>query len=288
MLKKTAAVRYGPEKGTVKTMELIRDTVTVGAWSMDYVRFGNGRRAFVILPGISLQSVLLSAKAVQAAYAACARRYTVYLFDRRKDFPPVYSVKQMTDDTAAAMRQLGVADADIFGASQGGMMALQLALEHPQLVHAAAIGSGMARPCDKLKAVFAQWIALAEAGEVRALNHSFFEKVYSPSTLEAVREQLPLLEAQGTPEDCVRFAILCRACLGFDLYDRLPEIRRPLLALGGRLDAVLTPEATEEIIRQTGCSGYIYEDFGHAVYDEASDYRERLLEFFSRQEILGT
>ena len=263
----------------------IRDAVTVGTWSMDYVRFGSGRRAFIILPGISLQSVLLSAGAVQAAYADFAQRYTVYLFDRRRELPQTYSVKQMTDDTAAVMQRLGIADADVFGASQGGMMALQMALDHPQLVHAAVISSGMARPCEKMNAVFAQWIALADAADVRALNRSFFEKVYSPSTLEAVREQLPLLETQGTPEDCARFAVLCRACLGFDLYDRLPEIRRPLLALGGRLDAVLTPQATEEIIRRTGCAGYIYEDFGHAVYDEAPDYRERMLDFFARQEV---
>jgi pimeloyl-ACP methyl ester carboxylesterase len=45
------------------------------------------------------------------------------------------SFEQMADDTAALLEQLGIHDADIIGFSNGGMVALQLALRHPGLVH---------------------------------------------------------------------------------------------------------------------------------------------------------
>lgn len=41
---------------------------------------------------------------------------------------------QMADDTAALLRQLGVERADLFGYSDGGIVALGLAIRHPDLV----------------------------------------------------------------------------------------------------------------------------------------------------------
>jgi pimeloyl-ACP methyl ester carboxylesterase len=44
------------------------------------------------------------------------------------------SFEQMADDTAMLLEQLGVRDADVLGFSNGGMVALQLAMRHPSLV----------------------------------------------------------------------------------------------------------------------------------------------------------
>jgi pimeloyl-ACP methyl ester carboxylesterase len=44
------------------------------------------------------------------------------------------SFEQMADDTAALLEQLGVAQADVLGFSNGGVVAMQLAIRHPRLV----------------------------------------------------------------------------------------------------------------------------------------------------------
>ncbi|HWE24256.1 MAG TPA: alpha/beta hydrolase, partial [Myxococcales bacterium] len=44
------------------------------------------------------------------------------------------SFEQMADDTAALLDRLGVRDADVLGFSNGGMVALQLAIRHPEHV----------------------------------------------------------------------------------------------------------------------------------------------------------
>lgn len=49
--------------------------------------------------------------------------------------------EQMADDTAALLRQLGVQDADILGFSNGGVIAMQLALRHRPLVHSLILAS---------------------------------------------------------------------------------------------------------------------------------------------------
>ena len=50
------------------------------------------------------------------------------------DRPGPLSFEQMADDTAALLAHLGVAQADVLGFSNGGVVAMQLAIRHPRLV----------------------------------------------------------------------------------------------------------------------------------------------------------
>ncbi|HSS37776.1 MAG TPA: alpha/beta hydrolase [Polyangia bacterium] len=50
------------------------------------------------------------------------------------DRPGPLSFEQMADDTAALLAKLGVAETDVLGFSNGGIVAMQLAIRHPRLV----------------------------------------------------------------------------------------------------------------------------------------------------------
>lgn len=54
-----------------------------------------------------------------------------------------YSFEQDADDVAALIKYLKLEKADIFGFSNGGSTALQVAIRHPELVNKLVIGSGM-------------------------------------------------------------------------------------------------------------------------------------------------
>src|SRR6185437_16644909 len=71
--------------------------------------------------------------------AAFVGRRPVIVFDqqghgRTADTPRTMSYEQFGDDAAALLRALGIERADVMGYSQGGGVALQLALRHPGLV----------------------------------------------------------------------------------------------------------------------------------------------------------
>src|SRR3712207_4478595 len=53
---------------------------------------------------------------------------------RTADIDRPLSMEQMADDTVAALRQLGIENADFFGFSMGGGIALQVAIRHPEMV----------------------------------------------------------------------------------------------------------------------------------------------------------
>ena len=92
------------------------ETVTTDTFSMEYYKFGHGDEAFVIIPGLSVQSVMGFASAVEDAYRVLADDYTIYLVDRRKNLPESYSVHDMAEDTAEALKTMGLGKVNLFGA----------------------------------------------------------------------------------------------------------------------------------------------------------------------------
>lgn len=249
---------------------------------MDFFSFGEGKRAMVILPGIDVKSVLLAAKAVEAAYRCFAEDWTVYVFDRRKNLPEEYSIPEMAADTAAVMTKLGLKDADVFGASQGGMMAMYLAADYPELVHSMVLGSTTAYCNEEISQTVGRWIELAEQRDITALTADFVDRLYSPQTIGKYRDFLMHMNDRVGAEEMDRFIILARTIEGFDARGELKKIACPTLVIGAEGDHATGAQASREIADVLGCELYLYgEEFGHCVFDEAPDYKERMMTFFN-------
>jgi pimeloyl-ACP methyl ester carboxylesterase len=60
---------------------------------------------------------------------------------RTADIDRPLSMEQMADDTAAALQQLGIEDADFFGYSMGAGIALRVAIRHPGAVRKLVLAS---------------------------------------------------------------------------------------------------------------------------------------------------
>lgn len=257
-------------------------TVKADDFEMDYTKFGSGKRAFVIIPGLSLESVLLSRAGIEALYSGFKKDFTVYVFDRRKNPPESYTVREMARETAIAMKEVGIRDADIFGASQGGMMAQCIAVDYPELVHKLVLGSTMAKENQTSESVMKTWIEHARKGDIYSLNSAMFEKIYSKEYLEKYALAFERLKKNGSAEICERFVAKTMACNGFSIYDELEKIKCPVLVIGSVCDNVLTGEASVEIAEKLGCELYMYDGYSHAVYDEAPDYTNRVYEFLMK------
>ncbi|MBQ3393122.1 MAG: alpha/beta hydrolase [Lachnospiraceae bacterium] len=264
-------------------MKTMIQTVTTDHFQMRYFRFGTaGKQTMVILPGLSVKSVMDSADAVVAAYQLAAPDYDIYLFDRRSDLPSVYSIHDMAEDTAAAMKALGLRDVCLFGVSQGGMISQIIAIEHPELVKALVLASTTAKVSETARAGMETWLPLAKAGDAKGLTEAFMHLLYSEQMLANNQDVITSLSEGVTAEDMARFSILAKAAENFDILDRLGKVQCPVLVLGARQDRVLGPDASEELARALGCESYIYEEYGHAVYDEAPDFLARVCAFFGK------
>ena len=260
------------------------ESIQTEKWTMDFCRFGQGKQPLVILPGLSVQRVMGAAEAIETAYRPLTEDFTLYVFERRNNLPPVYTVRDMARDTAEAIRSLRLESVCLFGASQGGMMAMEIALHDPELVRRLMIGSSAARMEPERMRQFETWIQLAEAGDAGKLYLAFGEAIYPEKVFEQSRDLLIEASKTVTDEDLSRFVILAEGMRGFDITDQIQKIACPVLVTGSADDRVLGPDAAAGIAAKPGgpadCELYLYDGFGHAAYDLAPDYKERMLRFF--------
>ncbi|MBQ6380650.1 MAG: alpha/beta hydrolase [Clostridia bacterium] len=251
---------------------------------MRFFRFGSGAKALVILPGLSVKSVMKSAVAIANQYAVFEEEYTSFIFERREVLPQAYSIEDMAEDTAAAIQALGLQEVCLFGASQGGMIAMLLAAKHPELVKKMILGSTAARVSAAGFATIEEWIAFAEQKDAAGLYESFCKKIYPTAFYEKYRSLFLATSETVTEEELARFITLAKTIEGFDCTKELADIRCPVLVIGSEDDAVLGSAPTIAIYNAlrsgTQAQYYLYSDKGHDAYDTAPDYQQRMFEFF--------
>ena len=256
-------------------------TVHTDTCSMNYIRFGHGEKRFVIIPGLSVQSVLLSAEAIAAAFRSFTEDYTAYLFDRRSEVPEGYSIGDMARDTAQAMKALELKDTHIYAASQGGMISMIIAADYPELAGKLVLASTAAQVTRERYQVPESWVELAKAGRAEDLYMAFGSKVYPADVFENLRSFFSETAKTVTEQDLARFVILAESMKDFSAVDSLERITCPLLVIGSRDDKVLGEAASEQIAEAIpGAELFLYDGYGHAVYDTAPDFTERMLDFF--------
>ena len=68
---------------------------------IDYVRFGKGKRQFVMIQGLNTRGIKGSAIPLAFMYRIFAKDYTVHLFERRPDVKEGLTVREMAGDIAA-------------------------------------------------------------------------------------------------------------------------------------------------------------------------------------------
>lgn len=261
---------------------MIKGEVKTGNTKTDYFRFGNGEKNLVILPGLGIQRINFSAKAVESAYACFKEDYTVTVFDRKDDMPKDYTVEAMADDTALAMNALNIKNADLFGASMGGMIAQYVAIKYPEIVHSMILASTLSRPNGRALEVMRSWTELAEAGDAPEAARQMIKLLYSEKLAGQLLQATGMMFSGVSRQDLDRFIIQARAINSFDVYDRLGEIKCPVFVIGVEGDKVLTAEASRETAGKLGCELYMYSsEYAHCVFDEAPDYKQRMMDFYS-------
>lgn len=256
------------------------DVVSTAEFEMDYFCFGEGQQPFVIIPGLSLLPVTPLAGAVASQYRSFCKDYRVYLFDRIRKVPQDYTVEQMAAHTATAMRQVGISNACLMGCSQGGMIAQIIAATEPDLVSKLVLCSTASHPCATATRVLGNWVKLAQAGNIAAFNRDVYKHVYSQAYYDKNEQAFIYAEKLGTPDDIAHFIPLARACEAFDSRPLLPRIQCPVLVVGSNIDNVLSGEGSRELASILGCDLIMYDEYGHAAYDEAPDLHNHLHKFF--------
>lgn len=246
---------------------------------LNYITFGKGEKPLVMIQGLSTRSIKGASFSLAYMYRIFARDYKVYLFDRRENITERITVRDLASDIAKAMDLLEITKADVFGVSQGGMIAQYLAIDRPDLVNKLVLAVTLSRNNETVKTIIANWIQMTEQNNIKCLVTDMVVKMYSDSYVKRYQLFMPLLTVLQRPKNVPRFITLAKACLTCNAYDELDKIQCPVFVIGGMQDKVVSGEASMEIADKLGCEIFMYDDLGHAAYEEAKDFNQKILDF---------
>ena len=257
-------------------------TFPIDGTTMEYIRFGKGKRVLILIPGLgdSLRSMKGTALPMAVFYRQFCKEFTVYVFARKHVLQPGSTIRDMARDLAYVMERMGIPCADILGVSMGGMIAQHLALDYPEKVNKLVLTVTAARPNPVLTEAIAEWVSYVRQDDFTGFMQSNLKRIYSKDYCRKNQWMVPVLGKFAKPKSFDRFFIQADACLIHDTYDKLPGIQSQTLVIGGEQDLSLGGEASREIAEKIpGAKLLMYEEWGHGLYEEAKDYNQRVLDF---------
>ena len=249
---------------------------------VDYITFGKGPKTLIMIQGLNTRGIKGSGAALAYMYRVFAKDYTVYLFERRAEVQEGLTVRDLANDIAAAMDSLGLKNADVFGVSQGGMIGQYLAMDRPDLVNKLVLAVTLSRNNPTVEGVIRNWIHMTEQGDMKTFVRDMAEKMYSEEYVKKYKLLMPLLTLLQKPKDVKRFQILAQSCLTCETYENLDKITCPVFVIGGKKDLIVGGKASEEMAEKLGCEIFMYENLGHAAYEEAPDFNQRVYDFLKK------
>ncbi|MEM9386204.1 MAG: alpha/beta hydrolase [Pseudomonadota bacterium] len=260
---------------------------------LEYLRLqGAAAPTLVYFPGLidATFSPKELIKRRQRLFGPWAASRTVYLLSRRRPIPEGWAMEQMAADYAQAVgwiiEQEGVVEGriDIAGASFGGCVAMQFALDHPHLVRRLVLQQCAARGDPAKQEEARRWMAQLDRGEylafARAVVHQsypqrprWFNDVLACTTWPAVRVHLR--------RRCTDLARSLRAIDGYDVMERLRTVRTPTLVMAGALDELVPLTLARETARQLSHAQlHVFERGSHSVQVEHTQNYARVLADF--------
>ena len=209
-----------------------------------------------------------------------AERYRLLMFDNRGTGRSSagrkrFTMKRFACDTVRLMHRLGIARANVFGVSMGGMIAQELALNHPDRVNRLVLGCtfcGGVRATRPGPEVIKTLVHRADTVEdqARLTLPLLFTKDWLEEHPDMADEYIKTVSiAPINPLNAFR---QMAAIAGFSTYGRLPRIQSPTLVMCGTDDALVPPENSALLARRIpGATLREFDDSAHGFITQCPE-----------------
>ena len=245
--------------------------ITAGNITLNYDTYGDGEPLLLIM-GFGMSG------AGWVPSLPFFNGFNCIYFDNRgtglSDKPEgIYTVEGMADDASNLLEALEIEKAKVFGVSMGGMIAQELTLRHPEQVSKVVLGCTMAGGPTAKMASPEILERLLTANKIMATDPETGFDLLLPALMpeEFVAahpeiKQMMVMGAKMLPPTPAETADRAMAGIQqFNAYDRLGQIKCPVLIVHGDKDVLVLPE-NANIIKSKILQAemYIIPGAGHA------------------------
>ena len=210
-----------------------------------------------------------------------AKHHKVIIFDNRgagrSSAPPgPISIRMMADDAAALLDALEIPRANVLGESMGGMIAQELAINHPEKVNKLILVctfpggptmdsiKGMRKAIEKVSWYFSRPPGMT----LEVAMNEIYGMCFFPRFLEENRARI-LASSVKYPVSDSTMEKQYDAVMRFNAYPRVSEIRSKTLVIHGASDELIMPEGGRMLAGLIpGARLLMVEEASHDVLDE--------------------
>ena len=226
-------------------------SVTEGELStgLPYLKVGEGP-PLILASGLSAQHANPTGvwrRMALSWMAPFAEHFTVHLVNRRPGLAQGATMADIAADYAGAVEHEFGEPVLLHGTSTGGAVALQLAIDHPQLVRRMVVAAAACRLNPQALAVMTEVARLTEAGDGRRAMALLMETMAPGPLAYPARGMGWLAGSSFAGDDPSDQVVTIRAENAFDAEPRLHSIQAPTLVIGGSTD----PFYSEDLFRRT-------------------------------------
>lgn len=168
-------------------------------------------------------------------------RYDLRGHGRSAATDPPYDLDRLVADAVAVLDSVGAARASVVGLSIGGMIAMGLAIDHPDRVDRLVVADARADAPPAYVELWERAIAATEAGRFDQVVAESLERWFTPGgrRSRATAVDRTATVARATP--AAGFVGCARALQGVDYLGRLDRIGAPTRFVTGELDPAAPP-----------------------------------------------
>lgn len=262
------------------------ETISFKNKKMKYFKFGKGNKIIIMIPGLSIKSVMESESIIIDEYKILANDFQIYCFDRIDNPTNNYSIKDMALDMIDALNILNIDNVYLLGASQGGMISLEMALINPSIIKKIVIASTTPNVDEEMNNKIKEFINYAINNKINDLVHSFSKIIYPKDIYNKYFDYLNDLSKTITKNEIDKFIIFAQSLLKFNILDDINKINLPILEFHDKLDELINVEiidTVKEVMKNnSNYKYYIYNGYGHALYDLAPDFKNIVSDYFNK------
>ncbi len=218
------------------------------------------------------------------------RNYTVITFDNRgagrtKPDDIEITIKDISDDCIALIRELGLSSVNIVGHSMGGFVALDCAIRYPEYLDQLILVGTSAVNSERNNALFDDWVRYQESGMhpelwFRSLfywlfSQHFFDQKDALSCAVQFAVEYPYQQSKTA------FKNQISAIRAFNCLSDLADISAKTLIISGKEDLLFPPQQSAERLQAIPNAVVAsIEQAGHAPFVEKPEEFVKCIETF--------